>query len=183
MEALCTWLTKVRTFQSLHVDHYKKVGCPISYTDSVHYAILFVETTTMHGTTKPIHQLPRRILCLLLVMFSIWQVQNDTGIILQVYLCSRKSYRESWWQHREGHRSWPLVGCVGRRWGCLRDSNSVCIETASCTRWLRWVPHQVSSSRQWQLHRSGHRGNVILISCITSVHHETRWYTDTVTVL
>ena len=39
----------------------RSVGCPFAFTDTVHVAILFIDTLTKLGTIKVIRQLVRRI--------------------------------------------------------------------------------------------------------------------------
>ena len=36
--------------------------CPIIYADTIYYAILYIETVTMYGTTKPNGQVSRPFL-------------------------------------------------------------------------------------------------------------------------
>ena len=49
-------------FKSL-LEMNEKISCPIKYTDTIHYSILFIETLQCQKPSKAIHKLLRRIMC------------------------------------------------------------------------------------------------------------------------
>ena len=49
----------------------RKVGYPITFTDTIRNAILFIDTVTMSGTTMDIRLLQRHVLRSFLVMMNL----------------------------------------------------------------------------------------------------------------